>query len=134
MRRVPEFLRWRANWWASQKIHEGTLRPDLQQNERQREGHDAYATRQARMLRSIAARFEEKWEGVTGLIAEGRAQVAAAEAEAAEAAATAAAAISDERSESEGGESGSEDDGDDEAEEGGDNEDEDEGDEDESDD
>ncbi|KAJ7817081.1 hypothetical protein B0H13DRAFT_2242339 [Mycena leptocephala] len=59
MRRTPEYLRWRANW------------PDLLEDPRQREGHDAYATRQARMLRSIATRFERKWDGVAALIAEG---------------------------------------------------------------
>jgi hypothetical protein len=83
LRNTEEYLRWRASWWDSKKIHTETHRPDLLEDPRQREGHDAYATRQARILRSIATRFERKWEGVAGLIAEGRAKVAAAEAEAA---------------------------------------------------
>jgi hypothetical protein len=83
MRRTPEYLQWRANWWESKKIHTEAHRPDLLEDPRQREGHDAYATHQARMLRSIATRFERKWDGVAGLIAEGRAKVEAAEAEAA---------------------------------------------------
>ncbi|KAJ7827921.1 hypothetical protein B0H13DRAFT_2240976 [Mycena leptocephala] len=74
MRRTPEYLQWRANWWESKKIHTEAHRPDLLEDPRQREGHDAYATRQARMLRSIATRFERKWDGVAGLIAEGRAK------------------------------------------------------------
>ncbi|KAJ7107449.1 hypothetical protein C8R44DRAFT_885462 [Mycena epipterygia] len=84
MRRTPVYLRWRADWWESQKIHNGpTQRPDLQTDARQREGHDAYATRQAGMLRGIAARFEKKWETVPALLEEARTQVAAAEAKAA---------------------------------------------------
>ncbi|KAJ6457034.1 hypothetical protein C8R47DRAFT_996066 [Mycena vitilis] len=87
MRRTPEFLRWRADWWESRKIHQRKEeRPDLVNNARQREGHDAYATRQARILRSIASRFEKKWAGVASMVAGGRAQVVVAEAEAAEAA------------------------------------------------
>ncbi|KAJ7141036.1 hypothetical protein C8R44DRAFT_604776, partial [Mycena epipterygia] len=84
MRRTPVYLRWRADWWESQKIHIGpTQRPDLQTDARQREGHDAYATRQARILRRIAERFEKKWETVPTLLEEARGQVAAAEARAA---------------------------------------------------
>ncbi|KAJ7760049.1 hypothetical protein B0H16DRAFT_1313165, partial [Mycena metata] len=82
MRRVPEFLRWRANWWEGKKVHSEKTRVDLLDDARQREGHDAYATRQARILRSIAARFEAKWATVPGLISAARVQVAAAEAEA----------------------------------------------------
>ncbi|KAJ6529050.1 hypothetical protein DFH09DRAFT_1412508 [Mycena vulgaris] len=85
MRRTPVYLCWRADWWESQKVHIGeTQRPDLLVNAVQREGHDAYATRQAGMLRTIAGRFEKKWSTIPGLVAVARAQVAEAEAEAAE--------------------------------------------------
>ncbi|KAJ7471708.1 hypothetical protein B0H11DRAFT_2237257 [Mycena galericulata] len=93
IRRVPVYLRWRADWWTSLKLHAGEAqRPDLQDNDRQREGHDAYATRQALLLRRIAQRFEEKWAIVPQLIALGRAEVTAMEAEAAELAAAEEAA------------------------------------------
>ncbi|KAJ7120853.1 hypothetical protein C8R44DRAFT_920339, partial [Mycena epipterygia] len=102
MRRTPVFLRWRADVWDSQKIHTGpTQRPDLLVDPRQREGHDAYATRQARMLRQIATRFERKWETIPALLEVARASVAAAEAEA-----EAAAWSEEEESEQEGSEEG----------------------------
>ncbi|KAJ7431719.1 hypothetical protein FB451DRAFT_1573587 [Mycena latifolia] len=92
MRRTPVYLRWHANWWDSLKIHTGDdQRPDLLDDEPQREGHDAYATRQARILRSIASRFEAKWATIPALLEEGRTQVRAAEAEAAAAAESARA-------------------------------------------
>ncbi|KAJ7077599.1 hypothetical protein C8R44DRAFT_895441 [Mycena epipterygia] len=96
MRRTPVFLRWRAEWWESRKTHTGDARPDLMHDEKQREGHDAYATRQTRILRRIAARFETKWATVPALLTEARAQVATAEAEAE------AAAWSEEGEEEEG--------------------------------
>ena len=92
MRRTPVYLRWWADWWDSQKVHTGPKqRPDLLVDERQREGHDAYATRQARTLRTIASRFERKWTPVPATVAAGRAEVAVAEAAAA--AETAAATV-----------------------------------------
>ncbi|KAJ7145502.1 hypothetical protein C8R46DRAFT_918383, partial [Mycena filopes] len=92
MRRVPVFLRWRAAEWDAKKDHSNAqMRPELLGDARQREGHDAYATRQARMLRAIATRFEAKWASVPVFVASGRADLAKAEAAAAKAAAEAAA-------------------------------------------
>jgi hypothetical protein len=80
MRRTPVYLRNRADWWEAQKDHSGeTQRPDLLSDPQQLEGHDAYATRQARLLRTIATRFEKKWVGIPAELAAGRAKVAAAE-------------------------------------------------------
>ncbi|KAJ6467032.1 hypothetical protein DFH09DRAFT_1112085 [Mycena vulgaris] len=99
MRRTPVYLRWRADWWESQKIHTGkTQRPDLLNDERQREDHDAYATRQAQIMRTIAERFEKKWATIPPLVLTARAEVAVAEAEA-------AAEESDDGEDGEGGES-----------------------------
>ncbi|KAJ7079804.1 hypothetical protein B0H15DRAFT_953890 [Mycena belliarum] len=82
MRRIPVFLRWRADQWEAMKDHSGTAqRPDLLDDALQREGHDAYATRQARILRTIASRFQTKWATIPPLLAQARAQVEAAEAE-----------------------------------------------------
>ncbi|KAK7029968.1 CxC2 domain-containing protein [Favolaschia claudopus] len=85
MRRVPEFLRWRAAQWDAAKDHSPpSRRPDLIMNPRLGEGFDAYASRQAQLMRDIATRFETKWTGagVKVLVADGRTQVANAEAEA----------------------------------------------------
>ncbi|KAJ6575960.1 hypothetical protein DFH09DRAFT_915004 [Mycena vulgaris] len=83
MRRTPVYLRWRADWWESQKAHTGReQRHDLLEDKRQREGHDAYATRQARILRRIAERFDKKWSTIPALLVAGRAEVEEAEAEA----------------------------------------------------
>ncbi|KAJ7093330.1 hypothetical protein B0H15DRAFT_776920 [Mycena belliarum] len=128
MRRVPVYMRWRADWWESKKLHvDEDQRPDLLDDERQREGHDAYATRQARIMRSIATRFEEKWETIPALLEAGRAQVALAEAQAAAHAAAGASGSSDD----EGGDDldehddvDDEDDGGDDEDDGGDDEDE----------
>ncbi|KAJ7178238.1 hypothetical protein C8R46DRAFT_1346442 [Mycena filopes] len=130
MRRVPAFLRWRADWWDSKKIHDSDTRPDLLADSRQREGHDAYATRQALMLRRLAASFEKKWAHVPTLISAARADVAAAEAAAA-AAAVEEAAVEARRAKGararEGGAGGGGEGGDDDEENGGDNEDQDDG-------
>ncbi|KAJ6524642.1 hypothetical protein DFH09DRAFT_1046744 [Mycena vulgaris] len=84
MRRTPVYLRWRADWWERQKIHTGkTQRPDLLADGPQREGHDAYASRQARIMRTIAERFERKWATIPAAVLTARAEVAVAEAEAA---------------------------------------------------
>ncbi|KAJ6524914.1 hypothetical protein DFH09DRAFT_1095930 [Mycena vulgaris] len=110
MRRTPIYLRWRADWWESQKVHLGEMqRPDLLVDAVQREGHDAYATRQAGIFRTIAARFEKKWSTIPALVAVGRAQVAEAEAEAAE-----EAAMRGSDNEAEDGRDGSASEGDDE--------------------
>lgn len=83
IRRVPVYLRWRADWWESRKAQ----RPELQDDARQREGHDAYATRQARILRRIAERFDTKCASVPALLAASRAELDLMEAEAAKLAA-----------------------------------------------
>ncbi|KAJ7092128.1 hypothetical protein C8R43DRAFT_908179, partial [Mycena crocata] len=83
MRRTPDYLFWKAEWWLEKKIHVGdTQCPDLQNDARQREGHDAYATRQAHILRTVGEHFQRDWVNVPAMISAGRADVAAAEAEA----------------------------------------------------
>ncbi|KAJ6550955.1 hypothetical protein DFH09DRAFT_1319526 [Mycena vulgaris] len=77
-----------------------TQRPDLLDDAQQREGHDAYISRQARIMCRIAERFEKKWVDIPDLLEVARAQVAEAEA----AAAAAAAGASDSGSESGGAE------------------------------
>jgi hypothetical protein len=80
MRRTPVYLYWRADWWEGKKDHSGdTQRPDLLSDPQQMEGHDAYTMRQARILRTIATRFESKWVGMPAELAAGRAEVAVAE-------------------------------------------------------
>ncbi|KAK7022540.1 hypothetical protein R3P38DRAFT_3539761 [Favolaschia claudopus] len=67
IRRIDQFLRWRADWWASQvgrrSLPEG---PQL-------EGETAYALRQASIQRMLAAEFAEEWKGLGDLIRRGRA-------------------------------------------------------------
>lgn len=79
MRRTPVFLRWRAGWWDSKKMRTEGNRPDLELDAAQREGHDAYATRQAQILRRIASRFEQQWSDVPALIRKARDEVDSAE-------------------------------------------------------
>jgi hypothetical protein len=79
MRRTPVFLRWRAGWWDSKKMRTEGNHPDLELDAAQREGHDAYATRQAQILRRIASRFEQQWSDVPALIRKARDEVDSAE-------------------------------------------------------
>ncbi|KAJ6523886.1 hypothetical protein DFH09DRAFT_1329751 [Mycena vulgaris] len=81
MRRTPVYLHWRVDWWESQKTHTSREQhPDLLEDKRQREGHDVYATRQARILRRITERFDKKWSTIPALLVAGRAEVKEAEA------------------------------------------------------
>ncbi|KAJ7038723.1 hypothetical protein C8F04DRAFT_1255644 [Mycena alexandri] len=70
-----------------------------------------YATRQARILRSLALDFELKWVGMAALIAACRAEVAAAEAEAVAEGAAEAVAAADRGDKDRGDEDGKEGDG-----------------------
>ncbi|KAK6969028.1 hypothetical protein R3P38DRAFT_2671570 [Favolaschia claudopus] len=66
IRRIDQFLRWRADWWISQagrrSLPEG---PQL-------EGETAYALRQAAIQRTLATEFAEEWKGLGDLIRRGR--------------------------------------------------------------
>ncbi|KAK7013051.1 hypothetical protein R3P38DRAFT_2639870 [Favolaschia claudopus] len=66
LRRIDQFLEWRAEWWTSQ-INRRAL-ADLSQLE----GETAYAIRQASIQRTLAAEFAEEWKGLGGLIQRGR--------------------------------------------------------------
>ncbi|KAJ7355180.1 hypothetical protein DFH08DRAFT_690485, partial [Mycena albidolilacea] len=63
MRRVLQFLDWRAKWWRG-KVG---LRAE-QQLEALREGHAAYAHKQAGYMDGLRMRFEEEWSSVATLI------------------------------------------------------------------
>ncbi|KAJ7459006.1 hypothetical protein FB451DRAFT_1097561 [Mycena latifolia] len=67
MRRVLQFLGWRAEWWNEQiglrDLPEGA----------QLEGETAYAVSQATLLTALAKQFTIDWQGLADLIARGRA-------------------------------------------------------------
>ncbi|KAJ6483545.1 hypothetical protein C8R47DRAFT_1217624 [Mycena vitilis] len=64
MRRVTQFLTWRADWWTSLV----GLRSALQPDEALREGHAAYAIKQARYMVGIRDRFGLMWKDVPILL------------------------------------------------------------------
>ncbi|KAK7028741.1 hypothetical protein R3P38DRAFT_2937983 [Favolaschia claudopus] len=66
LRRIDQFLQWRAEWWIAQ-INRRAL-ADLPQLE----GETAYAIRQASIQRTLAAEFTDEWKGLGGLIERGR--------------------------------------------------------------
>lgn len=72
MRRVLQFLDWRAEWWQSQV----GLRVEKQPEEALREGHAAYAMKQAGYMKAMRARFAKNWEGVEKLLVDARAHYA----------------------------------------------------------
>ena len=55
MRRVIEFFEWKANWWVEQK----GLRTDI--NSELADGLQAYAEKQAHILRTMAKKFGGMW-------------------------------------------------------------------------
>jgi ABC-type proline/glycine betaine transport system substrate-binding protein len=63
MRRVLQFLEWRANWWRGRV----GLRAE-QQPEALREGHAAYAYKQAGYMAGLRTGFKEEWSSVAKLI------------------------------------------------------------------
>ncbi|KAJ6558713.1 hypothetical protein B0H10DRAFT_2120544 [Mycena sp. CBHHK59/15] len=77
MRRVLQFFRWRSRWWLTQ---EGR-RDEIENNTIMREGHAAYAHRQADQQEALCQRFRDMWEHVPAFIALGRAQLGSLPAE-----------------------------------------------------
>ncbi|KAJ6506403.1 hypothetical protein C8R47DRAFT_1241797 [Mycena vitilis] len=77
MRRVVEFLKWRAGWWESLL----GLRAAQQADAALREGHAAYVRKQAGYMRGLAVRFEKLWADVPQYLAMSREQYAAITAE-----------------------------------------------------
>lgn len=67
MRRVLQFLTWRAGWWDSQSDRRGL------EEGAQCEGEAAYAARQAAVQRSLHDSFVVKWAPLPELIRRGRA-------------------------------------------------------------
>ncbi|KAJ6608385.1 hypothetical protein B0H10DRAFT_2068058 [Mycena sp. CBHHK59/15] len=67
MRRILQFLTWRADWWMTRIDLRGL--PDGAQ----REGETAYAARQAALQRDLHKSFTFKWKGLAELIRGGRA-------------------------------------------------------------
>ncbi|KAJ7017592.1 hypothetical protein C8F04DRAFT_884636, partial [Mycena alexandri] len=61
MRRVLQFLTWRAGWWEEQIGRRGLPEGS------QREGETAYATRQAALLIDLRDVFAQKWSGLAEL-------------------------------------------------------------------
>jgi hypothetical protein len=68
MRRVLQFLEWRAGWWRSLI----GLREGLQPEAALREGHLAYAWKQAAYMDGLAARFRKTWKDVPDYLARAR--------------------------------------------------------------
>jgi hypothetical protein len=64
MRRVLEFLEWKASWWDEQETRRTDIAPDLS------EGLQAYAVDQARFQRSLAASFRIMWKTPLPLVDE----------------------------------------------------------------
>ncbi|KAJ6462254.1 hypothetical protein C8R47DRAFT_1225566 [Mycena vitilis] len=64
MRRVRHFLDWRAGWWRSQV----GLRAHLQPDEALREGHAAYAAKQAGYMEALSVRFADNWKDIPRLL------------------------------------------------------------------
>ncbi|KAJ6494088.1 hypothetical protein C8R47DRAFT_1176521 [Mycena vitilis] len=64
MRRVGQFLDWRANWWLSLVGSRAELQPD----EALREGHAAYAEKQAGYMAALAQGFRTMWQDVPRLL------------------------------------------------------------------
>ncbi|KAJ7248075.1 hypothetical protein C8J57DRAFT_1673431 [Mycena rebaudengoi] len=67
MRRIIQYLNWKADWWRS--------RVGLRENidAKQLEGDRAYALRQAALKEALAASFAAKWEPLTAMVAAARA-------------------------------------------------------------
>jgi hypothetical protein len=75
MRRVLQFLRWRAEWWRQLS----PLRADVQTEPALREGHTAYAERQAKIFEKLHDRFQGLWKDVPRFLEGARATYATME-------------------------------------------------------
>ncbi|KAJ7688528.1 hypothetical protein B0H14DRAFT_3533268 [Mycena olivaceomarginata] len=67
MRRIVEFLRWRAGWWKERVNMRGLPEGP------QREGETAYAMHQANIQATLASEFLAEWAGLAQLIEDARA-------------------------------------------------------------
>jgi hypothetical protein len=67
MRRVLQFLGWRAEWWRSLVgLRAESQSPAL------REGHAAYAHRQAAYMEGLQSRFRSQWRDIDKLLTSAR--------------------------------------------------------------
>jgi hypothetical protein len=73
MRRVVEFLDWHARWWRSLEGLRATMQPEAAL----REGHAAYAHKQAGYMEGLSTRFQELWKDVPAFLEMARAEYAA---------------------------------------------------------
>jgi hypothetical protein len=55
MRRVLQYLNWKATWWLQQQGHRADASPDI------RNGIDAYAAKQADLVLRLARSFAAEW-------------------------------------------------------------------------
>ncbi|KAJ7824840.1 hypothetical protein B0H13DRAFT_1449392, partial [Mycena leptocephala] len=69
MRRVLEFLKWRAGWWMTLVDQ----RPEVVEDVVLQEGFTAYARRQSQLQLDLRSRFQENWRDVPRFIELGRA-------------------------------------------------------------
>ncbi|KAJ6582403.1 hypothetical protein B0H19DRAFT_930041 [Mycena capillaripes] len=60
MRRVVQFMDWRRDWWRSLVGLRAAVQPDTAL----REGHSAYAHKQAAYMGGLSTRFQKLWEDV----------------------------------------------------------------------
>ncbi|KAJ7938922.1 hypothetical protein B0H13DRAFT_1851094 [Mycena leptocephala] len=65
-----DFLNWRGEWW---RLRVG-LRAALQPEEALREGHSAYAHKQAEIMEGLSASFKRQWADVEGFLELARAE------------------------------------------------------------
>ncbi|KAF7364442.1 CxC2 domain-containing protein [Mycena sanguinolenta] len=77
MRRVLQFLEWRADWWTGLL----GLRAGKQADAALREGHSAYAQKQAGYMRGMRERFAHLWRDVPRFLEMARAEYATMEAD-----------------------------------------------------
>ncbi|KAF7349654.1 CxC2 domain-containing protein [Mycena sanguinolenta] len=78
MRRVLQFLDWRAEWWMSRV----GLRSADQPDPAMQEGYTAYARKQAAYMRGMRGRFAQQWKDVPHFLELSRAEYATMEADA----------------------------------------------------
>jgi hypothetical protein len=64
MRRVVQFMDWRRDWWHSMV----GLRVHLQHDPALREGHSAYAHKQAWYMDGLSTRFQTLWKDVPAFL------------------------------------------------------------------
>ncbi|KAJ7059133.1 hypothetical protein C8F01DRAFT_1370735 [Mycena amicta] len=85
MRRVVQFLSWRASWWENRLLLKQSESPTAsdgysgeavrEEADVQREGEAAYARRQSQLQRDLRDAFKRQWEPLPAYIAEARERV-----------------------------------------------------------